>query len=601
MWLINTQTLRLKFFLAPPSRYSILSHVWTDEECSFQEFRSLETAKGPILAITEKKGFKKIEACCKLALGQGFEWTWVDTCCIDKTSSAELSESINSMFAWYKSSSICYAYLDDVDSTSSTANKEMPVPTAKPSLIPVPVKPEYDPGSRWYYRGWTLQELLAPLHVDFYNRSWNRIGSKWALRGEIARISGIGEADLVMFDPRRSSIAQKMSWAASRNTTREEDEAYCLLGIFGIHMSLLYGEGKNAFRRLQEELIKTSTDHTIFSWNRPLPLDNTSILSPTAQNFLSCGSIVQHVWPLTLSQSQSLNSFWPEAWSQDSDMDPPDIEIPYTITNVGLEIQLSILKDREATVKALSQVTYHRPSGHVVAVINCRHFKSLDFRNQAMAIILQPQPENPSVHRVYYSPIYINTDNLEFEPKNVIITLNNRFQRLRTGELLVPREFWETTPYRAQIFVANDLPVESLRHVFFYDPPSASSGESRDSARDAAQDPTALEATAEGFYWFKPHHPNDTILLTLLISDTCTVSFDVRGFEPTFGMTRSLFCNVTTKAPGFITCSRMRPEETRNDGIWFEHELPNDQTVMATVVSISRNNSTVDMLYFGVS
>ncbi|KAK0611748.1 hypothetical protein B0T14DRAFT_540758 [Immersiella caudata] len=186
MWLINTTTLTLKFFLKPPPRYAILSHVWTDEECSFQEFRSLETSSNDPA----------------LALNQMFDWVWIDTCCIDKTSSAELSESINSMFA-------C---------------------------------------------------------VDFYNRSWKKIGGKWLLRKEISEITGIGEADLAFFDRGRSSIAQKLSWAPTRQTTRVEDEAYCLLGILGVYLPLLYGEGENAFRRLQEELIRTSTDQTIFAW-----------------------------------------------------------------------------------------------------------------------------------------------------------------------------------------------------------------------------------------------------------------------------------------------------------------------------------------------
>ncbi|KAK1831524.1 heterokaryon incompatibility protein-domain-containing protein [Podospora conica] len=282
MWLINTRTLKLKFFLAPPERYSILSHVWTDEECSFQEFRSLENADEPSPAIIEKKGFKKIQACCKLSLDQGFEWTWIDTCCIDKTSSAELSESINSMFSWYRSSTICYAYLDDITSTSSTKK--------------VPRRNSDSSGSEsgvWYSRGWTLQELIAPLHVDFYNYFWRRIGSKWGLRREIMAFTGIGEADLIVFDPTRSSIAQKLSWASHRKTTRVEDEAYCLLGLLGVNMPLLYGEGKKAFRRLQEELIRTSTDHSIFAWG--VHEAREGLLAASPRDFDYSNSIRSHL------------------------------------------------------------------------------------------------------------------------------------------------------------------------------------------------------------------------------------------------------------------------------------------------------------------
>ncbi|KAK4187329.1 heterokaryon incompatibility protein-domain-containing protein, partial [Podospora australis] len=260
MWLIETYTWKLRFFHNPPEKYAILSHAWAEEELTFQEFRSLEGVGGALAEqearrIRNKKGFKKIQQCCHLALSNNLRLAWVDTCCIDKASSAELSESINSMFHWYKESTICYVYLEDVTSVSVTT---------KPNEAD-PYKP--DEPSRWYTRGWTLQELLAPARVDFYNSSWQKIGSKWGLRKEIASITGIGELDLISYDRSRTSIAQKMSWASRRNTTRIEDAAYCLLGIFGIHMPLLYGERGNAFRRLQERLIQTSSDQSIFCWN----------------------------------------------------------------------------------------------------------------------------------------------------------------------------------------------------------------------------------------------------------------------------------------------------------------------------------------------
>ncbi|KAK4455548.1 heterokaryon incompatibility protein-domain-containing protein [Podospora aff. communis PSN243] len=256
MWLINTRTRKLEFFAGPPDRYTILSHTWVDrQEISFQDFLRLQAAHPDpndeaISRLRARSGHDKILRCCRLAEEKGLPYAWVDTCCIDKTSSAELSESINSMFAWYKCAAVCFAYLQDVQSTSDTKTKD-----CEPS--------------RWYSRGWTLQELIAPLHVEFYNTSWQKIGTKWSLREEISSITSISELDLIFFDPGRTSVAQKMSWAARRDTTRSEDIAYCLLGIFGIHMPLLYGEGRDAFRRLQEELLKVSSDQTIFAWMHP--------------------------------------------------------------------------------------------------------------------------------------------------------------------------------------------------------------------------------------------------------------------------------------------------------------------------------------------
>ncbi|KAI1748024.1 heterokaryon incompatibility protein-domain-containing protein [Xylaria castorea] len=200
MWLLNSCSWELKEFIshkqAPP--YAILSHTWGDEE---------------------------IKNCCRQAVADGFEWVWIDTCCIDKTSSAELSEAINSMFQWYyKSASACYAYLCDVFD-----NIELNLA-----------------GSRWITRGWTLQELIAP-------RSWNTL----RLSAYLATVTRINEPFLIGRSRiNEASIAQRMSWAAMRSTSREEDEAYCLLGLFNVNMPLIYGEGPKAFRRLQEVLGK---------------------------------------------------------------------------------------------------------------------------------------------------------------------------------------------------------------------------------------------------------------------------------------------------------------------------------------------------------
>lgn len=192
----------------------------------------------------------KIIRCCAYAKANGYGYIWVDTCCIDKTSSAELSETINSMGEWYARADVCYAYLYDVD---------------------VEEKPR-EQGSRfrrnkWFTRGWTLQELVFPRRVVFLSCDWKILGTKGSLCRELEDITSITSDVLTGGrDLQSVSIAARMSWASRRQTTRLEDEAYCLLGIFGVHMSTIYGEGRNAFIRLQEEILKTTSDQSLFAW-----------------------------------------------------------------------------------------------------------------------------------------------------------------------------------------------------------------------------------------------------------------------------------------------------------------------------------------------
>ena len=237
MRLLNTSSLKLyEFYDADIPDYAILSHTWTTQEVSLQ---MLEEPSSKRLA-----GYIKIVSFCELALSEGWKYAWVDTCCIDKTSSADLSEAINSMYEWYEKAQICYVYLVDVYTTGID---------------------DAFYKSRWFSRGWTLQELLAPRIVVFCNKSWVQLGTMWNLIDEITHATGI-EQDHIM-DHRRVSIATKMSWAARRETTRIEDIAYSLLGLFGVNMPLLYGEGSKAFMRLQHELLQThEDDESIFAW-----------------------------------------------------------------------------------------------------------------------------------------------------------------------------------------------------------------------------------------------------------------------------------------------------------------------------------------------
>ena len=263
----NPEEPKLEEFLernVPP--YTILSHTWGDEEVSFQEMQHVKQT------VKSKAGYSKILACCNETRKMSLEYCWVDTCCIDKSSSAELSEAINSMYHWYKDAQICFVTLGDVEYSSRD-----------PSVIG---------SSRWFKRGWTLQELLAPSNVVFYTRTWARIGTKWELRVVISAASGIDQSALTGLQLKEFSVARRMFWASNRETTRREDRAYSLLGIFNVHMPLLYGEGNRAFVRLQEEIMKTSHDHSLFAWRSPLELDLPGLLAPHPICFKDAGNVV---------------------------------------------------------------------------------------------------------------------------------------------------------------------------------------------------------------------------------------------------------------------------------------------------------------------
>lgn len=248
MWLLNTTTLELREFIGAVPRYAILSHTWGQDEVSFKDMRKNQQR------IKGESGFIKIRQCCLQASKENFDWVWVDSCCIDKRSSAELSEAINGMFKWSDGAEVCYAYLEDVPPQAG----QMPLETLSKS--------------RWFSRGWTLQELLAPSNIEFFAKDWSLLGKKSQLDryfvSLISAITGIGQEFLLSKARLQEvSIATRMSWAAQRETTRPEDRAYSLMGIFEINMPILYGEGlKGAFERLQVEIVKKSSDQSIFAW-----------------------------------------------------------------------------------------------------------------------------------------------------------------------------------------------------------------------------------------------------------------------------------------------------------------------------------------------
>ncbi|KAF5340107.1 hypothetical protein D9758_013151 [Tetrapyrgos nigripes] len=269
MRLLNTKTLKLEEFFTDIPPYAILSHTWEKEEVTFKDIQNPITAR-------LKAGYAKIKNACVRARRYDFRWIWIDTCCINKESSAELSEAINSMYQYYMDAAVCYVYLSDVSAELHPRN-----PNSRFSR------------SRWFSRGWTLQELLAPQYVVFVDKEWASIGTRWGLRDVISAITSI---PMQVFEGRHIeeySIAQRMSWAASRQTTRPEDEAYCLMGIFSVSMPPIYGEGgPKAFMRLQQEIIKISDDRSIFAWASPTHSDEArGLLARSPHEFLASGDV----------------------------------------------------------------------------------------------------------------------------------------------------------------------------------------------------------------------------------------------------------------------------------------------------------------------
>ncbi|KAI1478538.1 heterokaryon incompatibility protein-domain-containing protein [Daldinia eschscholtzii] len=275
MRLLNTNTLEVVEFTQTIPRYAILSHMWEYDELLFQDIKDGHASL--------RQGYAKVAGCCRQAIKDGYEWVWIDTCCIDKSSSAELSEAINSMYRWYADSCVCYAYLSDVGTGNVKGSKFILDPSDLCRIDPgddtqlTSVGPTttfsarsegYFKESRWFTRGWTLQELIAPRRIKFYSDEWVELGTKTNLREIITKVTGISEDVLLGYTALSDiTVALKMSWAANRSTTREEDMAYCLMGLFDINMPLLYGEGTKAFKRLQEEIMHRYEDYTILLCN----------------------------------------------------------------------------------------------------------------------------------------------------------------------------------------------------------------------------------------------------------------------------------------------------------------------------------------------
>jgi Tol biopolymer transport system component len=220
----------------PP--YAILSHTWIEgQEVIYDE---MVTGSGK-----EKAGYDKLRFCGERAAQDGLQYFWVDTCCINRATSDELSTAINSMFRWYQRAARCYVFLSDV---------VLPHHVPDPQLYRITWEVAFR-RSRWFTRGWTLQELIAPPSVEFFSKEGLALGSKISLEQDIHEVTRIPLKALRESRLTEFSVQERMSWAIRRETTRKEDKAYCLFGIFGVFMPLIYGEGEeHAFQRLRREV-----------------------------------------------------------------------------------------------------------------------------------------------------------------------------------------------------------------------------------------------------------------------------------------------------------------------------------------------------------
>ncbi|KAI0486705.1 heterokaryon incompatibility protein-domain-containing protein [Xylaria cf. heliscus] len=308
MRLLHVNTLKLTDFSAEYTpEYAILSHCWRNgpNEILYEDVEFLSPYNW---RQRKKQAAEKVVKACELAHGLGYRYIWIDTCCIDKRSSSELSEAINSMYLWYSQAATCVAFLDDVSGPHDLR------------------------WSRWFTRGWTLQELIAPDNLWFYNKDWYCIGDRFSMAKELSVITRINTVVL-----RHGHGLDPVHWedghwnptltggrcASRRETAREEDMAYCLMGLFDINMPLLYGERENAFRRLQEEIIRRTNDQSILAWlSMPMPgelLGNMGLAIRPAYFF-----------PLDIKKG-----WWP---SDDIDDSVPTPQM--SISNEGLEVDL---------------------------------------------------------------------------------------------------------------------------------------------------------------------------------------------------------------------------------------------------------------------
>lgn len=373
MRLINCETGQLEWFLASqtvkPPPYAILSHTWDgDNEVTYRDYLNFLAGQDK----QPQKNWTKVERSIEVTLNskERLKYIWIDTCCIDKTDALELSEAINSMFKWYARAEVCYAQIADFESEFVATNQTSGYGSNNSRAVeqyqsyempPIPANPQLTEraknglkGCRWFTRGWTLQELIAPPTLEFFDSNWIYFGNRDEL-GDL--LTGITKIDRRIFESHgnphkerdivsilsKMTIAKKMSWAQNRQTAKTEDIAYSLLGIFGVTMPMTYGEENEAFIRLQKEIIAQYNDLSIFAW--------------TANSTGNYGEVPEFRGILAHSPAEFANAGSFES-SRNSIANPD-----FTVTNNGLKISTQIRQIPNSKYLFLSLNCYDKAEG----------------------------------------------------------------------------------------------------------------------------------------------------------------------------------------------------------------------------------------------
>ncbi|KAI6103571.1 hypothetical protein F5141DRAFT_1293411 [Pisolithus sp. B1] len=316
-------------YRVPRVDYCILSHRWTGNEVTYEEMRKL-TKVDSRDEIRSRAGYQKVLRSCEQAKRDDFKLLWVDTCCIDLLNGPETSDAINSMFQWYQKSKRCYAYLHDISVFPARRDETFA---------------RFNGWPEWFSRGWTLQELVAPRDLQFFNKDWVGIGDKQSLAPKLAEITKVPLCILRDgLSSYRPSVAQVISWAADRNTTRAEDRAYSLLGLLGVSMPTLYGEEKGAFLRLQLEIMRTSNDQSIFAWKDSTTCDarwSSGVLADDPSCFRDCHDVIK-MEPKEFCKGLLL--LWESDAKEPAMASQEDDGIPaFTVTSGAIRIRLPLL------------------------------------------------------------------------------------------------------------------------------------------------------------------------------------------------------------------------------------------------------------------
>ncbi|TBU51379.1 hypothetical protein BD310DRAFT_982665 [Dichomitus squalens] len=345
----------------------------------------------------------KIREACRVAREAGYRYLWIDSCCIDKTSSSEQTESINSMYLWYGRAGLCYAYLADVPSGK---NPHEPYSAFR--------------SSRWHKRGWTLQELIAPSGVTFLADDWTEIGGKHTLFELIEEITGIPyQALLHLKSLGEFSVAQRLSWAARRQTSREEDRAYSLLGIFNIYMPTLYGEGSRAFRRLQEEIVRRIPDLSLFAWNRHIyrGCNPNQDLVQALENAQSFTKLTSSSTPFDSDISDFESGEKIRAIAHDDlfhRLKLKDLPAPeYTFTPHGIRTKLPVVPLSIALPERLTEYDSEARSQWYLVILGCEHD---DLPGALLGQACRIPPSNSGVEHLYHKYVGMRPD-LERHPE----------------------------------------------------------------------------------------------------------------------------------------------------------------------------------------